>query len=232
MKRNKVLFYSILLLSFFISNSNYAQNYNSEDQSELDRLNAIIDNPSSKDTSIIKAYVDLSDILYVSNLDTVKYLCEKAKTIAEEGLKNNPDFKTKKSLLNTLGNAFNNLGFYYGKIGDVEKQKEFYIQSLKIQEEIENKEGIADCLNNLGRFYERQGDISEALNNFYKSLNLSKQIDSKQGIAIALNNLAGLFENQGDYEKALDYHFESLKIREEYMDKGDVAVGLNNIGYN
>lgn len=232
MKRNKVLFYALLLLVFFFSRSSSAQNYNLEDQSELDRLNAIIDDPSSQDTSIIKAYVGLSDILFNSSIDTVKYLCEKAKFLVEDGLKNSPDPRTKKSLLNSLGNALNNLGYYYGEIGEIEKQIEYNQKSLKIQEEIENKEGIANCLNNIGGVHESQGNIPEALNNYYKALKINKEIDSKKGIAIALNNLALIFENQGDYEKALEFNLQSLEIREKYMDEYSVSRVLNNIGYN
>ena len=206
--------------------------YSEKDQEMIDSLTAVINDPGSHDTSLAKANVLLSDILYVSSLDTIVYFCDKTKEIAESGLAKNPGIKIKKSLSNSLAAALLNLGYYYGIVGEINKQFNYYSQSVTIYNEAGNKEGMANCLINIGRAYEKQGNIPKALESYYESLQINKEIDFKEGIATSLNNLALVFENQGDYQKALDYNFQSLEIRERYLGKRKVSIALNNIGFN
>lgn len=56
-----------------------------QDQRAIDSLTSLI-REAKHDTSLAAAYVELSNILYVSNLDTVIPLCTKAKEIAERNL--------------------------------------------------------------------------------------------------------------------------------------------------
>ncbi|MBL4651821.1 MAG: hypothetical protein JKY53_03005 [Flavobacteriales bacterium] len=44
------------------------------EQTQIDSLNNIISSVKSHDTSIVSAYVALSEVLYVSNIDTLKSL--------------------------------------------------------------------------------------------------------------------------------------------------------------
>jgi tetratricopeptide (TPR) repeat protein len=204
--------------------------FNDEQQHQIDSLNQVIANPNSPDTSLVGAYVALSDILYVSSLDTIIPLCEKAKIIAEKALKANPAGQTKKSLLLHLGGALNNIGYVYKKQGDIPKGLEYYHKSLKIQEEIGDKEGIAYSLNNIGMIYNSQGDIPKALEYFHKSLKIQEKIGNKKGIAYSLSNIGMNYSYKGDIPKALEYYHKSLKIREEIDDKIGIAYSLNNIG--
>lgn len=232
MKRNKVLFYAIMLFGFFISNSNYAQNYSPEDQNELDQLNEIINDPASHDTSLAKGYVDLSEILFSSSVDTAFYFCNKAIFIAEKGLKNKPKDKVETSLLSSKAQAFNNIGAVYERKGDSKKQSEFSFLSLEIQKKIGDKKGIASSYLNIGSLSENLGNIPEALDYYYKSLTISEEIDYKEVLAIAYSNIGRIFEDQGENDKGLEYLFKSLEIREEIGDKSGIAICLNNIGYN
>ncbi|MFB0924210.1 MAG: hypothetical protein QMB65_02825, partial [Vicingaceae bacterium] len=68
---------SIILL--LIATQGLAQNFSAEEQHQIDSLNKVIANPNSPDTSLAGSYVALSEILYVSSLDTIIPLCEKAK---------------------------------------------------------------------------------------------------------------------------------------------------------
>ena len=72
-------------------------------QRKLDSLNQLI-SENKHDTSVSSAYVGLSEILYVSNIDTLKYLCEIAKDIAEKNLaKSSLNAAEKKSIQNCFG---------------------------------------------------------------------------------------------------------------------------------
>jgi serine phosphatase RsbU (regulator of sigma subunit) len=220
------IYITLLLISF----NGVAQNFSAEDQHQIDSLNQVIANSNSPDTSLSGAYVALSEILYVSNIDTIIPLCEKAKIIAEKALKGNPSAQTKKSLLKNLAAALNNIGYVYNSHGDIAKALAYYHKSLKIREEIGDKEGIANSLNNIGMIYDNQGDIPKALEYYHKSLKIQEEIGEKIGIARSLNNIGVIYYNQEDIPKALTYYHKALTIREEIGKKIGIARSLNNIG--
>jgi len=219
----------LCLLSFQLS---FAQKSQFSEQHLLDSLNAIVADPLSHDTSIASAYIALTEILYVVNIDTVLDLSESARTIAERALKNENSEIIKNSLLNSLANALHNIGYYYSQKGDITIAMDYYLQSLKIQKDIGNDIGIADGLNNIASLFERQGNIPEALERYYKALEIYEKLNEKEGIAIAFSNIGRIFEEMGDFEKGLEFLFKSLTFREEFGDKKGIATCLNNIGYN
>ena len=72
--------------------------FSDEEQRKIDSLNAILAVPSNHDTLLVKAYVELSEIVAVTGLDTVVSLCEKAVKIARRGLNKSPKTKVKIAL--------------------------------------------------------------------------------------------------------------------------------------
>jgi tetratricopeptide (TPR) repeat protein len=226
-----------LLLSFLLFTiTSWGQNFSPEEQKQLDSLNAIINNKTSHDTSLASAYVALSDILYVSNLDTMIPLCTKAKEIAEKTLSNRLGQKQEHniaitlSLRKTLAGALNNIGSIYDNKGETSLALEYYQKSLKIYKEIGDKKGVANCFNNIAFVYDNQGDISNALDYQYNSLKIREQIGDKIGQANSFNNIGFIYDNQGDVSRALEYYHKSLKIREQIGDKKGMANCFNNIG--
>jgi tetratricopeptide (TPR) repeat protein len=202
-----------------------------EEQYQIDSMNLIINNPASHDTSMVSAYVGLSEILYISNIDTLKYLCVIAESMAIKALKQTTNKTEILSLKKSLAAALNNIGYVYQNQGQIEKSLEYHHKSLKIKEEIGNKSGVATSLKNIGYVYQNQGQIEKSLEYFHKSLKIEEEIGNKSGIAASLNNIGYVYQNQGQIEKSLEYFHKSLKIREEIGNKPGVATSLNNIGY-
>ncbi|MBK9285203.1 MAG: tetratricopeptide repeat protein [Sphingobacteriaceae bacterium] len=153
---------------------------------------------------------------------------EQLKVLAEKNIANNSE--PKKLYLKHLADALNYIGYLAGNQGDIPKALEYYHKSLKIYEEIGDKEGIALSLNNIGGIYSNQGDIPKALEYYHKSLKIREEIGDKLGIATSLNNIGFIYQAQGDISKALEYYRKSLKIYEEIRDKQGIALSLNNIG--
>ncbi|MCB0408777.1 MAG: tetratricopeptide repeat protein, partial [Flavobacteriales bacterium] len=117
-------------------------------------MNIIINN-NSNDTSLAGAFVGLSEILYVSNQDTMLPLCNKSLSIIKKALKNNVSEKERFSLLKSKALALNNIGYIYDNKGDIPKALEYFHESLKIKEEINDKQGIASSYNNIGMLYSK-----------------------------------------------------------------------------
>ncbi len=208
----------------------FAQNFSKEEQHQIDSLNAIILNKNSSDTSLAATYIELSQILYIANPDTLIPLSLKAQQIVEKGLKNKPTAIIKKSLLISLAGALSNIGYMHNIKGNAIQALECHNKSLKIEKELNNKEGIATSLNNIGFIYFNQGDIPKALEYFHKGLKIQEEIGDKLGIAISFNNIGFIYTKQKVFNKALGYFYKGLKIQEEVNAKEDAATTLNNIG--
>jgi tetratricopeptide (TPR) repeat protein/serine phosphatase RsbU (regulator of sigma subunit) len=202
-------------------NTSFAQ------QKVIDSLNNIINNHANHDTTIARAYCELSNILPE---DTILYFCEKSIAIVEKALNNKPTDKERYSYLKTLSDALNNIGYSYKFQGDIPTALDYYNKSIEVSKSIDNKKSIAFSLNNIGVIYDIQGDITKSLKYYTDALNMNKNINYKSGIATNLNNIAEVYARQGDIPKALKYYGKSLKIFEEIDDKRWIAILLNNIG--
>ena len=230
MERSKPFLFLILILCLYLGKTTYSQSFSEEEQNYIDSLNIIINNPKSHDTSLVSAYLNLSTIWYLSDYKAFKTLNEKAKEIAEEGLKSNPKDEIKQSLLKSLSIALRHLGEVYDLEGDKTRALEFYHKSLEINEELGDKSGIATSLNEIGLNYKHQGDIPKAIEFYTKALIIREEIGDQKAIAQSLTNIGLVYQHQGDIPKALENYHLALKIFEETGGKEGNALALNNIG--
>ena len=100
------------------------------------------------------------------------------------------------------------------------KSLEYYQKSLKIEEEINDKNGIAITSIGNGKYYcpmHCEGD----------------KVYDKAGdcpvCGMDLINIGGIYKDLGDISKALEYYCKSLKIREEIKDKKGIAGSTYSI---
>jgi serine phosphatase RsbU (regulator of sigma subunit)/Tfp pilus assembly protein PilF len=220
----------IYILLFLISFQGITQTYSPEEQHKIDSLNSIINDPNSHDTLLASTYLDLSGILYVSNLDTMIPICNKIIYIVDKNLLKNPPEKTRNRFLASLSGAYNNIGFVYWSKGNVDKALYYLNLSLEHIESQGDKKGLATGLNNIGSIYNNQGNISKALEYYHKSLLLEEELGNKIGIATTLNNIAGVYNEQGDTKKALDYFKKSLYLLEKLKNKKGIGSVHNSMG--
>ncbi len=220
----------IPLVLLFMSNGVCFGQFSNFHKMKIDSISQII-NTTTQDTSLAKAYLDLSDVMYMSNFDTVIDLCEKAIQILKPHLVENSITKSERaSFLATLAGALNNIGFIYDDKGDITKALNYYHKALKIREKINDKQGIAETFNNIGVIYINLGDYDQALAYYHKSLKVKESLNDKKSLATTLNNIGAIYRNQQDIDLALNYYYKSLALREEINDKAGIAVSLSNIG--
>jgi len=182
------------------------------------------------DTAVCNAYLSWGEEVYFNDPDTAFILFKKARKIADANLASSTQPALEKKYLTFLAKALNSIGFVYNDQGDIPKALEYYHKSLKIDEEIGNKNGIANSLNNIGFVYKNQGDIPNALEFYHKSLKLYEEIGDKIGLAASLSNIGIVYYFQGDTYKAVEFLHKSLKIEEEIGNKSGIAYSFNNIG--
>lgn len=165
------------------------------------------------------------------------YLNEKETALALDYFNKSLALRTK--INDKFGQAMclNNIGNLYEKNGApgcgnseaclIEGRKKalgFYRKSLDLQQQINDKRGIAYSLNNIAIQYKTIGypepdesyDLKKgedsALVFFMKSLALQKEIQNQPGIAFAYNNISNLLLNKGKKEEAKKYALESYAI--------------------
>ncbi len=194
----------------------------------IDSLRLALKN-AKHDTTLVYLLVALTDELFFVKPDTVMPLCFQAIAIIEKNiLKANKQEKL--SYLMSKGGALNNIGFTYKNQGDIAKALDYMGKSLKIQEDIDNKKGIANSFNNIGQIFDDQGDVVKALDYYERSLKMEEMIGNKKGIAASFGNIGFVYDNQGDLEKAMQYYTKGLKIYEELNDKSGISNAMMNIG--
>lgn len=156
----------------------------------------------------------------------------------KKGLPKNPRIARGKS--GTYGNVAN----VFLAQGDYSKALDFFFKSLKITEELGNKEGMARQFGNIGIVYAEQENYVKALEYFNKALEINVSIGNKVNQANWLGNIGLVYKKQGDqlikqgdsagaylsYPKALDHYFQALKIGEEFWDKKRIELQHGNIG--
>ncbi len=127
------------------------------------------------------------------------------------------------SSLKNLGNAY-----YY--LGEYQQAIDSFQQSLKIKQEIGDRNGEAKSLNNLGSAYNSLGEYQQAIDYLQQSLEITREIGDRNGEAKSLNNLGNAYYYLGKYQQAIDSFQQSLKIKQEIGDRNGEAKSLNNLG--
>jgi class 3 adenylate cyclase/Tfp pilus assembly protein PilF len=157
----------------------------------------------------------------ISNLGIVymsegKY--EKAIELYTKALIINRQLKNKRDISMNLGN----IGNVYFRLGEdsanTVKQSDslfgiaanYYLDAIKIDEELGRKLGIAIKLGNLGELYSKTKKYSEAEKYLKRAITLSDSIGAVDIIDNWHKNLSELYEQTNNHVKAL-YHFKRFK---------------------
>ena len=196
----------------------------------IDSLKLALSN-SKNDTASLLLILTWGQQVYSQDPDSSLVLWKKAKDLAENNLaKLSTSQQTYGVFKRYLGETLYNFGSYYFAKGDNVNALEYYHKSLKLDEEVGNKIGMAASLNGIGTVYNSLGDISKTMLYYEKGLKIREEIGNKKEIANSFSNIGMIYKSQGDIQKALQYHGRSLKIREEIRDNYGIANSLNNIG--
>jgi len=211
----KILFLLLVMLSVFQHPAAFAQ---LQGRALIDSLLAIL--PAAKeDTNKVNILNKVCAGYYAINPEEAIKYGEKALTLAQS-------LQWKKG----IALAYNNLGVNYWAKSDYPKALEYYISSLKINEESGSKTEIARNYGNIGLIYWNQAEYSKAKEYYFKALKINEEAENKTGMAYNYGNIGLVYGDEKDYPKALEYDFKALKLFEESGDKSGMARNLGNIG--
>ena len=130
-----------------------------------------------------------------------------------------------------LAAALMSIAYVKSNSGYADDAIKLYQETLIIQTELDNKDGIATILNNLANIYDDKGNIPKALEFYQNSMEIRVKIGDLSGVASTLNNLAYLYTKLEEYDMAIESFTESLEMSIELEDDRYVSLALNNLGY-
>ncbi len=125
---------------------------------------------------------------------------------------------------NSIGNIYLALKRYDLAIKQFEK-------SLKIEEKLKQKLGLAINFHNIGYAQEAQGNLEAAMENFERSLMYNNQINSDIGRVICYNSIGSLDIKLGKLEEAKDMINQALTKAIEIGDQFYLASAYVNLGW-
>ncbi len=106
---------------------------------------------------------------------------------------------------------------------------DFIDRSQEIRREIDDQDGISNCLNVRGLIYFMQKKYDSAIIEFEKSLEIRKEIGHVEGVGATYYNLALVYEELNQLDKALMLQKEAIAIDEQSSNKQSLGVSYNGI---
>lgn len=208
----------------------------SSQNKNIDSLTRLISKLSSEkstiatDTSLGKSYYQLCrEYIYVSSHNKADSIAHLSLRFAEKKIN---EYKGSTRLFFKKHQAlyFNALGIVQSSTGNQTKALEYFGESLKISQALNDKKGISSSLGSMGNAFKDQGIYSRALESYFGALKYAEELKLDKISAIHYANIGNAYHDLGDNTKALEYYFKALNLAEKLGDKRGVAIDLGNIG--
>jgi len=184
----------------------------------LDSLEVALEETNNVEEKI-SILLDLTQKYEYKNLDTALGFARQAHVLASKS--NLIDQEAKVNLV--IANLF----LIYQ---DVEKSLDHIYESLRLYEEVDNREGVSDSYNAIGIAYYMQSNFDKAFEYFEKSYNINNELGNKIALATDLNNLGNVYLSKGEYEKCIPYYLDAIKINKEIGDLFGQGINFLNLG--
>lgn len=141
---------------------------------------------------------------------------------------------TKNNLISKSGKinktkALGNIANIYKEKANYTKSLEYYLQSLKLAEDIGDKKTIAQNLSNIGNIYNVKSNYSKAFEYYFKSLKIAEETADEKGAGRILMSIGAIYREEANYIKSIEYYSKSLKIAEKLEDIIGIESNLGNI---
>lgn len=199
-----------------------------KNQSTIDSLkNVITSSPSSSEKG--HALVILADQYSLTNIDTMPILCYEALELVEASSLPDDDIE-KIGLRSVEAEAYNNLGYYHLRKGNLQEAKTHLLKSIEISPTVQYYSNLVSSSINLSLVYAEAGDYKLALDILVRADRFSEAHQFTRERGTILNNIGWIYQSLMEYDGALKYYTRSYEIQKKLDNKSGMASGLNNIG--
>lgn len=201
----------LLLVTLFCLTSSKAQTAN------IDSLKALLKN-EKQDTTRVLLLEKLTQIYYISKPDS-------ALIMALEGLR----ISRRIGFLKGEAISLHRMGLIYYSFNRP-KGMELWLQSIKINEKINNQDGLINNYNAIVLAYNALGDYRQALKYAFQAKALSEGHNNKRGLSLALLRIAVTYRYSGILDSSKFFAQQALDLANQINDHRTMGYALNNLG--
>jgi two-component sensor histidine kinase len=132
-----------------------------------------------------------------------------------------------------LMSTYRYIGYIY-MMNDPISAKNYYLKSLRIANELDDKIGASYAYSSIGVVYEGMKNIPNnyqiALKYYLKSLTIREKFGDQEEIASSLNETSRIYFWLGDTKKSLELLFKGLEIAKKSKSNENIIYLCNSIG--
>jgi tetratricopeptide (TPR) repeat protein len=129
-----------------------------------------------------------------------------------------------------LAETFNNLAIIAYRQGDYAAALDHYRAAARIDQALDDRQGMVIRLGNIGLIHLNQGRLDDAHELLTESLRLARRLDHQEYVANRLGNLGIVASLRGDYAGALRLYEKAIAIDEPLGNTPALARHLGNMG--
>ena len=230
-----------------------------QENTQVDSLRTAIEETGS-DTTRIKLYLELHDLLRLSDFNEAAKIAETSFNLAQsidwpKGIAiTGRNFGIALNLLGKYDSAelvlqtaitnsqiikdTANIGYCYMSLGNIQYDQtnyddalEYYFKSLNTYRPINNYLGMSSALIWIGIIYQyAKSDYEAAIDTYMEAVRYSELGNSTLNKGYIYGNLATIYYNRMVYDSALQYYRLSFNIKKEFNDQRGIGNSFNNIG--
>lgn len=195
-----------------------------------DSIFSIARNKKEVDTIRGNAYIGLSELYYMQNIDSMQFICEEGIKVVSTNSANRSS-EIRRKLKDQKSELINNAALGAYKTGNLSTALELWYQSLELEEELRDTIGQTNVLNNIGNVQIDLEEMEKAIETFQSILPLQESMQDSSGIARTFNTLGYIERVGGNDSLALDWYQKALDIRTKINSEPGIAASLVNIGF-
>jgi tetratricopeptide (TPR) repeat protein len=128
-----------------------------------------------------------------------------------------------------VSNLLHQLGLLHDSLGDWDKARTQYEQSLQIAQELGDKRGVAAALHELALLQRAQGNLPEATDLNEQSMRIRQELGDKSGIAQTLLGSALLQQDQGNLPRRPIYTSRACRTRRSQATRAASPAPCHNL---
>lgn len=122
------------------------------------------------------------------------------------------------------------IGVVYNLTGNYPKALETLLQTLKLYESINNKNGIIQTSGNIGMNYSLSGDYKKAIKYRFKAMDLTKETPDDSRLILSLIGIGDSYEKLNKLDSALIYTQQGYALAVRLNDTDLKGYCLTNLG--
>ena len=124
------------------------------------------------------------------------------------------DIRFEKEQSSYTAAVYNDIGYLYGSKGELDRQREWYLKSMRLYDKVSDSSGMAEVLSNLSGSSLELGDKQLAITYARQALAIREKGQDMDVLALSCNNLSQIYLQTDSMDQAIHYQKEGMRYAE------------------